>query len=133
MSTIADMEISPGNPSPKCVVDISLARPCQSSNLPRWRVCFLRLWRPRGILIACLLVSAHLTILHDTLFQVENKEDLDKEQWWRVILHNDEIHTFDYVTQSITKASVILLLLLRAVGGNSLLGMGTVFNISLAF
>jgi len=42
--------------------------------------------------------------------QVENKEELDKEQWWRVILHNDEIHTFDYVTQSITKV--------RAVGGD---------------
>eukprot|EP00752_Nemacystus_decipiens_P012105 g10730.t1 len=35
--------------------------------------------------------------------EVDEKEDLDKEQWWRVILHNDEIHTFDYVTQSITK------------------------------
>eukprot|EP00903_Cladosiphon_okamuranus_P008373 g8051.t1 len=35
--------------------------------------------------------------------ETELKDDLDKEQWWRVILHNDEIHTFDYVTQSITK------------------------------
>ncbi|CAM9926441.1 unnamed protein product [Scytosiphon promiscuus] len=46
------------------------------------------------------------TIVKDEVKQmeeVENKEDLDKEQWWRVILHNDEIHTFDYVTQSITK------------------------------
>ncbi|CAM9247183.1 unnamed protein product [Ascophyllum nodosum] len=33
----------------------------------------------------------------------QEKEKLAKEQWWRVILHNDEIHTFDYVTQSITK------------------------------
>ncbi|CAM9592285.1 unnamed protein product [Discosporangium mesarthrocarpum] len=31
------------------------------------------------------------------------KDALDKEQWWRVILHNDEIHTFDYVTDSIIK------------------------------
>jgi hypothetical protein len=31
------------------------------------------------------------------------KEDLSNESWWRVILHNDEIHTFDYVTMSITK------------------------------
>ncbi|CAN0268406.1 unnamed protein product [Ectocarpus sp. 12 AP-2014] len=37
------------------------------------------------------------------MVEVDNKEELDKEQWWRVILHNDEIHTFDYVTQSITK------------------------------
>lgn len=37
--------------------------------------------------------------------QTENKEELAKEQWWRVILHNDEIHTFDYVTSSIIKAS----------------------------
>lgn len=37
--------------------------------------------------------------------QTDSKEELAKEQWWRVILHNDEIHTFDYVTQSITKVS----------------------------
>lgn len=51
--------------------------------------------------------SPHYLIL-PLLFrrQTEEKEDLDKEQWWRVILHNDEIHTFDYVTQSITKVSV---------------------------
>ncbi|KAG5188390.1 ribosomal protein L7/L12, C-terminal/adaptor protein ClpS-like protein, partial [Tribonema minus] len=35
--------------------------------------------------------------------QVQRKEQLDKEKWWRVILHNDDIHTFDYVTLSITK------------------------------
>eukprot|EP00968_Pinguiococcus_pyrenoidosus_P028003 scaffold7601_cov267-Pinguiococcus_pyrenoidosus.AAC.2 len=29
-------------------------------------------------------------------------EDLDKEQWWRVLLHNDEIHTFEYVIEEIT-------------------------------
>ena len=34
---------------------------------------------------------------------VEAKEDLSNEEFWRVILHNDEIHTFDYVTMSITK------------------------------
>lgn len=37
--------------------------------------------------------------------QEEVKDELAKEEWWRVILHNDEIHTFDYVTESITKAS----------------------------
>ncbi|CAM9419117.1 unnamed protein product, partial [Phaeothamnion confervicola] len=35
--------------------------------------------------------------------KVQRKEQLDKESWWRVILHNDEIHTFDYVTKSIIK------------------------------
>jgi len=33
----------------------------------------------------------------------EVKEDLDQEGWWRVLLHNDEIHTFEYVTESIVK------------------------------
>ncbi len=52
---------------------------------------------------------------HEILFQVDNKEELEDK--WRVILHNDEIHTFAYVTQSITKASLTLLLL-RAAGGD---------------
>eukprot|EP01084_Bolivina_argentea_P143490 251948_1 len=34
--------------------------------------------------------------------ETERKHKLDKDQWWRVILHNDEIHTFDYVTMSIS-------------------------------
>jgi ATP-dependent Clp protease adaptor protein ClpS len=33
---------------------------------------------------------------------LQRKEQLDKENWWRVILHNDDIHTFDYVVRSIT-------------------------------
>ena len=35
--------------------------------------------------------------------ETERKEQLSDEDWWRVILHNDEIHTFDYVTQTITR------------------------------
>lgn len=31
------------------------------------------------------------------------KEKLDEEGWWRVLLHNDEIHTFEYVTEAIVK------------------------------
>ena len=31
------------------------------------------------------------------------KEKITNESMWRVLLHNDEIHTFDYVTHSIVK------------------------------
>ncbi len=33
----------------------------------------------------------------------KQKEKLTNEGMWRVLLHNDEIHTFDYVTHSIVK------------------------------
>lgn len=33
----------------------------------------------------------------------EEDEDENKEQEWRVILHNDEVHTFHYVVRSLTK------------------------------
>ena len=33
------------------------------------------------------------------------REQLDKDDWWRVILHDDDIHTFDYVSLSIVKVS----------------------------
>lgn len=33
--------------------------------------------------------------------EVKEKEDLDKESWWRVLLHNDEIHTFEFVIEEI--------------------------------
>mmetsp|Transcript_5640 Transcript_5640/g.7877 ORF Transcript_5640/g.7877 Transcript_5640/m.7877 type:complete len:193 (-) Transcript_5640:87-665(-) len=35
--------------------------------------------------------------------QVEQEEDEDEEKDWRVILHNDEIHTFQYVTRALVK------------------------------
>jgi len=35
--------------------------------------------------------------------EVQEKEDLNEEGWWRVLLHNDEIHTFEYVTEAIVK------------------------------
>lgn len=31
------------------------------------------------------------------------KEQFDKEKWWRVLLHNDDIHTFEYVTGCLTR------------------------------
>ena len=33
----------------------------------------------------------------------KKKEKQTNESMWRVLLHNDEIHTFDYVTHSIVK------------------------------
>jgi ATP-dependent Clp protease adapter protein ClpS len=33
--------------------------------------------------------------------QVEEKKN--KEKMWRVVLHNDEVHTFNYVIRSLTK------------------------------
>ncbi|GMI09295.1 hypothetical protein TrLO_g2054 [Triparma laevis f. longispina] len=35
--------------------------------------------------------------------QAKAKEKISDENQWRVLLHNDEIHTFDYVTHSIVK------------------------------
>jgi len=33
----------------------------------------------------------------------DRKEDIDHEQQWRVLLHNDDVHTFDYVSMAIVK------------------------------
>eukprot|EP00960_Hanusia_phi_P026951 746550-Hanusia_phi.AAC.3 len=33
----------------------------------------------------------------------EKKEQVDKEPIWRVLLHNDDVHTFDYVIDTIVK------------------------------
>lgn len=35
--------------------------------------------------------------------ETEMEEDEDKEEMWRVILHNDEVHTFNYVISSLIK------------------------------
>jgi len=35
--------------------------------------------------------------------QEKMKSEFDKEKWWRVLLHNDDIHTFEYVTGCLTK------------------------------
>lgn len=55
------------------------------------------------VMLRCRFVLFPLSLF---CLQEEQKEELDKEEWWRVILHNDEIHTFDYVTQSITRVRI---------------------------
>ena len=35
--------------------------------------------------------------------ETEMEEDIDHEEQWRVILHNDEVHTFNYVISSLCK------------------------------
>lgn len=42
------------------------------------------------------------TIVKDWV-ETEQKEDIKEEEIWRVLLHNDEVHTFQYVTQSLVK------------------------------
>mmetsp|Transcript_412 Transcript_412/g.914 ORF Transcript_412/g.914 Transcript_412/m.914 type:complete len:191 (+) Transcript_412:90-662(+) len=39
----------------------------------------------------------------DTTLETELKQELDEEGWWRVLLHNDEVHSFEYVTEAIVK------------------------------
>ena len=42
------------------------------------------------------------TIVKDRIEQQE-EEAKKKEEMWRVVLHNDEVHTFNYVIRSLTK------------------------------
>jgi len=35
--------------------------------------------------------------------ETETKDDKKKEEMWRVVLHNDEVHTFNYVIRSLSK------------------------------
>lgn len=39
--------------------------------------------------------------------KTKRKEKTEKEPSWRVLLHNDDVHTFDYVTGAIVKVSQI--------------------------
>lgn len=39
----------------------------------------------------------------DKVNDFEKKESVDKEPIWRVLLHNDDVHTFDYVIDTIVK------------------------------
>jgi ATP-dependent Clp protease adapter protein ClpS len=45
-------------------------------------------------------------VMDKTETKVEEKKD--KEEMWRVVLHNDEVHTFNYVVRSLTKVIGIL-------------------------
>lgn len=42
------------------------------------------------------------TIIKDKIEQEEEQEEI-KEKMWRVVLHNDEVHTFNYVIRSLSK------------------------------
>ena len=45
-------------------------------------------------------------VMDKTETKVEEKKN--KEEMWRVVLHNDEVHTFNYVVRSLTKVIGIL-------------------------
>jgi ATP-dependent Clp protease adapter protein ClpS len=40
--------------------------------------------------------------------ETKAEEEKKKEEMWRVVLHNDEVHTFNYVIRSLTKVIGIL-------------------------
>eukprot|EP00587_Corethron_hystrix_P010889 CAMPEP_0113309210 /NCGR_PEP_ID=MMETSP0010_2-20120614/7350_1 /TAXON_ID=216773 ORGANISM="Corethron hystrix, Strain 308" /NCGR_SAMPLE_ID=MMETSP0010_2 /ASSEMBLY_ACC=CAM_ASM_000155 /LENGTH=204 /DNA_ID=CAMNT_0000164427 /DNA_START=224 /DNA_END=838 /DNA_ORIENTATION=- /assembly_acc=CAM_ASM_000155 len=40
----------------------------------------------------------------DTQTKSEEKEDIKNEGMWKVLLHNDEIHTFEFVTETLATA-----------------------------
>eukprot|EP00550_Attheya_septentrionalis_P004034 CAMPEP_0198291834 /NCGR_PEP_ID=MMETSP1449-20131203/9216_1 /TAXON_ID=420275 /ORGANISM="Attheya septentrionalis, Strain CCMP2084" /LENGTH=186 /DNA_ID=CAMNT_0043990517 /DNA_START=544 /DNA_END=1104 /DNA_ORIENTATION=+ len=44
------------------------------------------------------------TILLEDVKQEEEEEEKNKEEQWRVVLHNDEVHTFNYVIRALTKS-----------------------------
>merc|ERR1719221_637208 len=49
------------------------------------------------------LPDAGIALLSKEDVKAKMKEQFDKEKWWRVLLHNDDIHTFEYVTGCITQ------------------------------
>jgi len=44
-----------------------------------------------------------LTTITIDKVKAEEKEDIKDESEWRVLLHNDEVHTFEYVVESLVK------------------------------
>lgn len=49
------------------------------------------------------LPDAGIAIMEKNDLKAKMKEEFDKEKWWRVLLHNDDIHTFEYVTGCLTR------------------------------
>mmetsp|Transcript_40030 Transcript_40030/g.105942 ORF Transcript_40030/g.105942 Transcript_40030/m.105942 type:complete len:232 (+) Transcript_40030:57-752(+) len=49
------------------------------------------------------LPDAGIAVMDRTDLKAKMKEQFDNEKWWRVLLHNDDIHTFEYVTGCLTK------------------------------
>jgi len=49
------------------------------------------------------LPDAGIAVIERTDRKAQMKEQFDKEKWWRVLLHNDDIHTFEYVTSCLTR------------------------------
>jgi ATP-dependent Clp protease adapter protein ClpS len=48
--------------------------------------------------------SQYSTIVKDDQkTEIEEKVENEDEGWWRVLLHNDEVHTFEYVTEAVVK------------------------------
>lgn len=49
------------------------------------------------------LPDAGIALVERSDLKSQMKEQFDNEKWWRVLLHNDDIHTFEYVTGCITR------------------------------
>jgi len=49
------------------------------------------------------LPDAGIAVMDRTDMKAKMKEQFENEKWWRVLLHNDDIHTFEYVTGCLTK------------------------------
>mmetsp|Transcript_21593 Transcript_21593/g.40650 ORF Transcript_21593/g.40650 Transcript_21593/m.40650 type:complete len:164 (-) Transcript_21593:219-710(-) len=49
------------------------------------------------------LPDAGIAVIEKVDRKTQMKEQFEKEKWWRVLLHNDDIHTFEYVTNCLVK------------------------------
>lgn len=48
----------------------------------------------------------------DTKKKTKRRSKTEREPSWRVLLHNDDVHTFEYVTGAIVKVCCIISLLI---------------------
>jgi ATP-dependent Clp protease adapter protein ClpS len=44
-----------------------------------------------------------VTTIQKDKIESQSEEEKNKEEMWRVVLHNDEVHTFNYVIRSLCK------------------------------